>query len=539
MGNMKNLRNRTLSLGAAALAAMALAGCSGGDVNISADNNSSVVDNSTTTSTSDDGGNPCATYMDPNANAEAHGTFDGTNCIYNSSFVGINNPLLADLSIPFISGVHVFEDTLAVGVNIDGSDASVAPPAGGEGPTLTIAAGSRLAWTNAGDYLLINRGSQIIANGSRTAPIILTGFADAVTGTAGAEDVQLWGGVVINGNGITNKCSAEQRANNACHVIAEGKPSHYGGNDNEDSSGTLRYVVVKHTGFEVAPGDELNGISFNAVGSGTEVSHIQAYSTFDDGIEFFGGAVSVDHYVALYVKDDSIDYDHGWTGSISYALVVHAANDGNRCVEGDSVLGDPLPQPITNVVVNNLTCITSGSDEVPNGTGTHGDSEGILNREGARTQFSNSIIYDGYGRRVLSNDGNECFELDDDETRAAAQAGQASVRSTIIACQEATKDSLPNGDAIGEWIANGAQYANNTGNVIITESDGANVSILGGAKPFFTSETLTDAMGDAIDIRPVDADGDGDTDDEQIGAVTSGDDWTANWTVGLDDLWFD
>ena len=535
---MKKLRNRALSLAPATIAAIALAGCSGGDVSISADNNSSSVDNSMTTTTGG-GNNPCANYLNPDSNTRIQGTFDGTNCIYGSSFVGINNPLMVDISIPFISGVHVFEDTVAVGANVDGSDASASPPASGAGPKLTIAAGNTLAWTNAGDYLLINRGSQIIANGSPTAPITLTGFTDAVTGTAGAEDVQLWGGVVINGNGITNRCSAEQRTNGDCNVAAEGKPSNYGGNDNEDNSGVLRYVVVKHTGFEAAPGDELNGITFNAVGSGTEVSHIQAYSTYDDGIEFFGGAVRVDHYVALYVKDDSIDYDQGWVGGIDHALVIHSANDGNRCIEGDSVLGDPLPTPVTNVTVNNLTCITSGSDEVPNGTGTHGDSEGILNREGARTQFRNSIVYDGYGRRTLSNAGNECFELDDAPTREAAQAGQASVASTIIACEEATKDSLPNGDSIGDWISNSTRYASNAGNVIIAESDSANASILGGAKPFFTSASLTDAMGEAIVITPADTDGDVDVDDEHIGAVTADDDWTANWTFGLDDLWFD
>ena len=533
---MMNLRDRVLAFAAAAL--VTVVGCSGGDVRISADNNSSVTDNSTTT-TSPTSSNPCANYMDPASDTRLEGRFDGANCIYASSFVGINNPLAVDLTVPLISGVHVFEDTLAVGANVDGSDSTATPPAGGDGPTLTIAAGNTLAWTNAADYLLINRGSQIIANGSPTAPITFTGFTDAVTGTARAEDVQLWGGVVINGNGITNKCSAAQRENNECHVTAEGKPSHYGGNDNEESSGTLRHVVVKHTGFEAAPGDELNGISFNAVGAGTTVSHIQAYSTFDDGIEFFGGAVWVDHYVALYVRDDSIDYDQGWSGGIDHALVIHARDDGNRCIEGDSVLGDPLPEPITNVTVNNLTCIVSGSDEVPDGTGTHGDSEGILNREGARTQLKNSIVYDGYARRLLSRRGNECFELDDAETRQAAQAGQASVMSTIIACEEATKDNLPNGDSIGEWITNADKYAANSANRIITESDGANVAILGGAKPYFTAAALADAAGEAITVTPADTDGDGDVSDEQLGAVTAGDDWTANWTYGLDDLWFE
>lgn len=535
---MMNLRDSVWSFAAAAFAAFLTAGCSGGDVIISADNNSSITDNSVTNSAGG-GSNPCANYMDPDGNVRVQGTFDGTNCVYASSFVGINNPLTVDLTIPFISGVHIFEDTLAVGINFDGSDASASPPAGGDGAKLTIAAGNTLAWTNARDYLLINRGSQIIARGSSTAPITFTGFTDAVTGTASAEDVQLWGGIVINGNGLTNKCSDAQRSGGTCNVLAEGKPSHYGGNDNEDSSGVLKHVVVKHTGFEAAPGDELNGITFNAVGAGTEVDYIQAYSTYDDGIEFFGGAVRVKHYVALYVKDDSIDYDQGWTGGIDYALVIHSASDGNRCIEGDSLLGNPLPQPITNVSINNLTCITSGEDEAPGGSGTHGDSEGVLNREGARTQLRNSIIYDGYALTALSRDGNECFELDDAETRQAAQAGEASVASTIIACERPTQDDLPNGDSIGDWIANvGSKYPKNAGNVVITDRASANLSILGGAKPYFTSANFRDAAGEPIAITPADTDGDGETEDEIIGAVMAGSDWTAHWTIGLDALWF-
>ncbi|HLF13171.1 MAG TPA: serine/threonine protein kinase, partial [Gammaproteobacteria bacterium] len=224
------------------------------------------------------------------------GSFDGTNCTYSPSFVSFSGPLTVNLEIPFITGTHIFQDTLAVGENVTSGTA----PAGGTGPALTIAAGNTLAFLDSGDYVVINRGSQLIAQGSPTAPITFTGFTDAVTGTAGPEDVQLWGGMVINGNGITNNCTDAQRASNDCHVVSEGQPVNYGGNDNTESSGILRYVVVKHTGFEVAPDDELNGITFNAVGSGTEVSHIETYSTYDDGIEFFGGAVDLDHYVSVY-----------------------------------------------------------------------------------------------------------------------------------------------------------------------------------------------------------------------------------------------
>ena len=520
--NIKEISVVALRTSAIAIC-FALSGCGGGgggDVEINASNNSVSTNNSTTT-TAGSGNNPCASYTDAGGTAR-QGSFDGTNCNYDSDFVGENNPLTVDLSIPFITGTHVFSDTLQVGANIDGTDPAVVPLSGGQGPVLEIAAGSTLAFTDAGDYLLVNRGSQIIANGSPTAPITLTGFTDAVTGTAGPEDVQLWGGVVINGNGITNKCGDVDRANNGCHILSEGKPSNYGGNDNTDSSGSLQYVVVKHTGFEVAPGDELNGITLNAVGSGTVMSHIQVYSTFDDGVEFFGGAVNVDHLVAVFVKDDSIDYADGWVGRIDFALVIHSATDGNRCIEADNNGGNFGALPTTSPTVANMTCITSGADVAPGGTGTHGDSEGVLLRRGVQTQLVDSIIFDGYGRVLLGNDGNECLELDDDETRAAAAAGTSSIKSVLIACQEATKDSLSpsNSDTVEQWVLNtgGTAYPNNTNNVVIANSDSANVTILGGTKPFFTASSFSDETGSAFTVT---AEGGG-----ILGAVDASDDWT-------------
>ena len=142
---------------------------------------------------------------------------------------------------------------------------------------------------------------------------------------------------MINGNGITNNCTDAQRASNACHVRPKGRPSQYGGNNNAESSGSLKYVVVKHTGFEVAPGDELNGVTFNAVGSGTTVENLEVYSTYDDGVEFFGGAVNVTNLVAMYVRDDSIDFSDGYVGTVKNALVIHPPQNSNNCIEGDNI----------------------------------------------------------------------------------------------------------------------------------------------------------------------------------------------------------
>ncbi|MEZ5498002.1 MAG: hypothetical protein R3E77_01095 [Steroidobacteraceae bacterium] len=515
------------------LAAIAagIGGCGGGDVNLNISTADNSVDNSTTTTGSSN--NPCAFYTDPASNTERRGSFDGTNCTYPSSFVGATNPLTVDLTIPFISGVHIFQDSLFVGQNVT----SGAAPASGTGPTLTIEAGNKLAFSNAGDYLLVNRGSRIIADGSPTAPITFTGFTDVVTRTAGPEDVQLWGGVVLNGNGITNNCTDSERTSNQCHVVSEGKPSNYGGNDNGDDSGILRYVIIKHAGFEVAPGDELNGLTLNAVGSGTTIENIEIYSAYDDGVEFFGGAANVTNLIALYARDDSIDFSDGYVGRVDHALVIHSATNGNRCIEGDNIgagrsdAGQAMDlTPQSNPTITNLTCITSNFD-----AGTHGDSEGPLLRQGALAQIADSIVYGGYGTSKLGYNSNECLEIESDVSLAAAQAGDSTFTNSIIACSEATKGSLPNGDTVGQWVTDSATYTNNTGNTIITDAANANVSLLEPGT-FYTATTLTDAAGAAITVAPVSG---------QLGAVTRANDWTAGWAFGLragnraEPLWFE
>ena len=408
-----------------------LAACSSGDISLAPTN----IDASTTTGSSGGGAtNPCASYTV--AGATRRGSFDGTNCTYDATFASDTTPFTVDVTIPLISGVHIFQNSVVVGTDVS----SGAAPASGTGPKLTIQAGTRIAFTDSGDYLLVNRGSQIIADGSSSAPITFTGFTDAVSHTAGAFDVQLWGGIVINGNGITNNCTDAQRTSNTCHVESEGRPSFYGGNDNADNSGILRYVVVKHPGFEVAPGDELNGVTFNAVGSGTIVENLEIYSAYDDGVEFFGGAVNITNLVALYVRDDSIDFSDGYVGTINNALVIHSPTDGNRCIEGDNVAstrlaGGASQTPLTVPTIRHMTCIPSNFD-----VGTHGDSEGPVIRYGARMILTDSIIDGGRATAKLALPSNECFELDRDlnnDTSTAAAAGESKLNRTVIACQEA------------------------------------------------------------------------------------------------------
>ncbi len=159
-------------------------------------------------------------------------------------------------------------------------------------------------------------------------------------------------------------------------------------------------MVVKHTGATVGNGDELNGISFGGVGRNTIVNNLQVYSTFDDGIEMFGGAVNFNNFVALYVRDDAIDIDEGYSGTITNALVIQSATDGNHCIEADGIgsfdsltsadVEAKIAQGINSrPTINKLTCIIS-----PNGaaTATHDPGAGWRLREGLFATINDSLL---------------------------------------------------------------------------------------------------------------------------------------------------
>lgn len=546
----------------------------GGDINLNPSSDQINSNNTTNNITNEAGGsdgspaddNPCASYTE--AGQTYKGTYANGNCTYSAAFVSDTNPLTVDLHIPALpdDGLHIFQDSLWVGEDVDASEAAtgVRIPQEGEGAQLSIEAGAKIAFSASTDYVRIARGSSIVAEGTAQAPIIFSAVTDLRDGAATESDRGLWGGVQINGNGITNKCTDEQRqptANNVhnCHVTAEGRPATYGGNNNSESSGILRYVVIKHAGFEVVDGSELNGLTLNAVGSGTTIEYVETYTTQDDGFEMFGGAVDLKNIVAVNVGDDSIDFSEGWTGNIQFALALHTSG-ANRCIEADNTGGgraDDL-EPFTKGRISNLTCITSNVDE---GEGTDpsskGDSEGPLFREGAHFELYNSIVT----ASTADMSSNECLELDDSEgpqTIFAATNGWSVAKSNVIACTEATKAGVDPANGafdIDAWLTSG----NNTNNVILDENTvGALPAVVieglsTNPRAYLTASSMMDGNSNPINVPAYDvtmlqnqfdagaapALGDSGTSSffepvDFIGAVSADNDWVAGWTVGLD-----
>ena len=261
--------------------------------------------------------------------------------------------------------------------------------------TLTIEAGTTLYGRSGEDYLVVSRDSKIEANGASSAPITFTSQQDMTGAETGAGQ---WGGIILLGNAQSNKCPTD---GSACALQVEGAENGavFGGTDDADSSGTLRYVVVKHAGYEIAPDNELNGITFGGVGSGTTVEFIQIHENADDGIEFFGGTVNAKYVVLTANKDDSVDWDNGFRGNLQYVLIKHAPNDGeaNRAIEADNDGSTPNKQPQSNPTLANVTIIGNAFDTADK------DSEGIYLREGTRAQLHNFVV---------TNAGGECLELE-------------------------------------------------------------------------------------------------------------------------------
>lgn len=184
--------------------------------------------------------------------------------------------------------------------------------------------------------LLIARDATLNAMGTAEMPIIFTSVADEISpediaaGNFGSPNLDpnvngLWGGLIILGNAPISASAAE--------VQIEGIPTSdpnglYGGDDPNDSSGTITYISIRHGGTNIGEGNEINGLSLGGVGDGTVIENVEVVANQDDGIEWFGGNVNVTGIVIWNSGDDGLDTDQDWIGTASNFIIVSPAGSG-------------------------------------------------------------------------------------------------------------------------------------------------------------------------------------------------------------------
>lgn len=195
--------------------------------------------------------------------------------------------------------------------------------------------------------LLVAKGGTINAAGEPNMPIIFTSVADEITpeqvaqGNFVSPNLEpttngLWGGVIVLGNA---KISAS-----AASVQIEGIPSSdtnglYGGDNDADNSGVLKYISIRHGGANIGEGNEINGLTLGGVGSGTTIDNIEIVGNQDDGIEWFGGKVNVSNAVVWNCGDDGIDTDQSWSGTLNNFAVLSV---GGHAFELDGPEGSAM-----------------------------------------------------------------------------------------------------------------------------------------------------------------------------------------------------
>ena len=198
------------------------------------------------------------------------------------------------------------------------------------GVTLTIEPGTVIK-ANAGEapsvsMLVVARGGKIMAKGTAEAPIIFTSINDNldkennIASALNQEDVGLWGGIIILGNAPVSLANGDKETFYV-GLDPNEKSSYYGGDQNEDNSGEMEYVSIRHGGIFIGTGSESNGLTLCGVGANTKINHLEIYANQDDGIELFGGSVNVSNLIVHASGDDAIDIDEGYTGTISNFLV--------------------------------------------------------------------------------------------------------------------------------------------------------------------------------------------------------------------------
>lgn len=256
-----------------------------------------------------------------------------------------------------------------------------------DGAVLNIPAGTMIkAKKGFNNYILVLQGGKINVQGTAEKPVTMT--ADIENAQPGH-----WGGLIINGRaplaggtiGSTEVSSAYQ----------------YGGNEPNDNSGSITYLIIAYSGSRSSADVEHNGLTLNGVGNGTKIENVFIPYGADDGVEFFGGTVNVKNLLVVDSDDDMFDFTQGYTGTLENAYGIWqsgytSTESDPRGIEADGNFDGNFPEQTgqSDFVVKNVTFdlrLAAASDnDVQNVTNKMQDV--IKIRRGAKVNITNALV---------------------------------------------------------------------------------------------------------------------------------------------------
>jgi hypothetical protein len=351
--------------------------------------------------------------------------------------------------------------------------------------------------------LIIERGAQIIAEGTPSKPIVFT--SNEAKGSRAYGD---WGGIIICGKAPINLPGGEG-------IVEGGTNALYGGNVPTDNSGKLKYVRIEFCGIAFQTNQEINGLTMGGVGSGTQIEYVQVSYSGDDSFEWFGGSVDAKYLIAFRGWDDDFDTDNGYSGRVQFAAAMRdkdiADQSGSNGFESDNDGTGTAATPNTKAIFSNVSIF--GPLETASTTFNTQFKRGAHLKRNTQTCIYNSLIA-GFPFGMF---------IDGSLAEANAINGDLQVRNNVIAGCTTPLTASANFD-IQSWFNNTAfgnsilynaadilsYYPVNLTNPSVLPQSGS--PLLNGAD--FTSSNLQGGFFTTVNYR---------------GAFGSND-WTQGWT---------
>jgi hypothetical protein len=245
--------------------------------------------------------------------------------------------------------------------------------------------------------LCIERGAQIIAEGTAQNPIVFT--SGKPDGEKAPGD---WGGIVILGRATTNRATEP--------TIEGGIGRAFGGTLDTDNSGILKYVRIEYAGVAAMPNSEINALTLGGVGSGTIIENVQTIYANDDAFEFFGGTVNAKNLYAFATADDDFDFDFGYRGTITNGVAKRDPQfvdngDAGNGIECDNDGVGSAAQPYTHPKLFNMILVGPNT-----ATALANHNLGLRFRRATQFTMKNSVIW-GWMKGGLSLESNETAQF--------------------------------------------------------------------------------------------------------------------------------
>ncbi|HEY7471569.1 MAG TPA: hypothetical protein VIE68_04400 [Gemmatimonadota bacterium] len=406
------------------------------------------------------------------------------------------------------------------------------------GATLTIPAGMEIFSETATHGSIVTlRGDdgapsgRLVVQGTQASPVIFLPGSEQNLQNASLSPSQVSscargsaGGIVLHGDAPTNLIGGTG--------ISEGVARPFGGDDPTDDSGDIQYLVILCGGLEIAPDNEINGLTFAGTGSGTRISHVQAHLIADDGFEWFGGTTNADHLISSGNDDDGFDCDFGWVGTVQFGLAIQDRDLANRGVECDNDPNASAQEPLTDPHFWNITWIGAGVQQANSEI-----NDGPYLRRNGHPDIQNAIV---------SNFGNVGIVINGGGSQTHAANGALVLDHILFFGNQAL--ASPEAQAAGTCLEQnvnfqggpgGANYhvagvaaALGGGTFICADPQFMSVNFadpINGTKPDPRPQAGSPALNGANAATPAGA-GIVDPGATYLGAF-SGTDWTASWSV--------